>query len=229
MSKAQQCLKLSKCTSCEKSKSCRRFTIERVKCNLCESCHKRITTENAKRKAREKREKLSLKRAISHDNIKKDIQKIVRLGTGEQCCTCGATFDSVEHKKTGGHFIMSSYRPTAYLVKNINQQCHRCNGNQRTLGEQYAHSLYIEDLHGESYPKFLFYLSKVKDCLTPDEYLEFRKKITEVLHTIEKEPVYLQRQKILKEFTDWQEQTTWFKRFVQQIQFPKKTKQQIKK
>lgn len=81
-----------------------------------------------------------------------------------------------------GHFISRKDLSTRFDERNVNAQCFACNIHRK--GEQYLHSLYIDEKHGAGTSILLLEKSRQIRQMKAQDYLDIAetyKKKTEVL------------------------------------------------
>jgi hypothetical protein len=99
------------------------------------------------------------------------------------CATCGA---KVPLKSAhAGHFISRKDLSTRFDERNVNAQCFACNIHRK--GEQYRHSLYIDEKHGSGTSIELLDKSRQIKKMKAQDYLDIArdyKLLTEELTSI---------------------------------------------
>jgi 5-methylcytosine-specific restriction endonuclease McrA len=84
------------------------------------------------------------------------------------CATCGA---KVPLKSAhAGHFISRKDLSTRFDERNVNAQCFACNIHRK--GEQYRHSLYIDEKHGSGTSIELLEKSRQIKQMKAQDYLD---------------------------------------------------------
>ena len=75
-----------------------------------------------------------------------------------------------------GHFISRKHLSTRFDEQNANAQCFACNIHNK--GEQYKHSLYIDEKYGSGTAQSLHAKSMIINKMTVSDYLEIVEKFT---------------------------------------------------
>ena len=185
---------------------------------MCRVCYNKYLKQKQKDKnQREKKRNIYLnnkeKKSISKNKLLQLIQKLVRLCTPDYCCTCNSACSSGDktRMKTGGHFVSARKATTAYLVINIHQQCSHCNSDQSTAGKMLDHAKYIDNLYQEGLSDWLWAVSKIAYHFSRPDLIELRNQTLLFLNKAEQLTSLKEKMNLLKEYQQWQENTTWYK------------------
>lgn len=170
----------------------------------------KLKEKELKRKEREKKKKEEKK--LSKTEMLKVLQKLARYVGSQFCCTCGSKFSS-SLIANGGHGIRASKgMSTALLLKNIHEQCSRCNNIGQ--GEQYKYSKFVDNKYGNGTFSFLEDLSNIQFKLEKAEMQLLRDKTEQFIKKAESLTDFNQKDKLRYEFIEWQESTDWYKRLI---------------
>lgn len=170
----------------------------------------KLKERELKRKERDKKKREEKK--LSKTEMLKVIQKLARVVGTQHCCTCGTKF-STSLIANGGHGIRASKgMSTALLLRNIHEQCSKCNNIGQ--GEQFKYSKFVDKKYGKGTFEFLEQLSNIQFKLSRDEMLDLRIKAEEFISKAEKVFNYEEKDKLRYEFMEWQENTDWYKRLI---------------
>ena len=171
----------------------------------------KLKEKELKRKEREKKKREDKK--LSKTEMLKVLQKLARYVGSQFCCTCGNKFSS-SLIANGGHGIRASKgMSTALLLRNIHEQCSRCNNIGQ--GEQFKYSKFVDNKYGNGTFSFLEDLSNIQFKLSKDEMQELRIKAEEYIRKSEHLTKFEEKDKLRYEFINWQENTNWYKRLIE--------------
>jgi len=98
-------------------------------------------------------------------------------------CTCATCGRKIPIKSAhAGHFLSRRHTSTRYDERNVNAQCYSCNiGNK---GEQYLHSLFVDNKYGAGTALLLKEIaSQIKQMKVLD-YIEIEEKYNKMLSEI---------------------------------------------
>ncbi len=171
----------------------------------------RLKKEKDKLKAKAKREEKKLHKT----EMLKVLQKLARCVGGDTCCTCNRPF-SKSLMANGGHGVRSSKgMSTALLLINIHQQCSYCNGVGQ--GEQVKYAKFVDTKYGTGTFDFIEQLSNIQYNFSKPDLSELRDKAEKYIKLAEHAKLD-EKERLRKEFMEWQESTTWYKEIISKLQ-----------
>ena len=134
-----------------------------------------ITTWEGKIKPKKKIKKVTQKLI---DRVARVFQLWIRLRDTDEhwngtCCTCGipVRYDEAD----AGHFISRRHKNTLFNENNVSIQCKRCNSPWWWSGEQYKHSIFINNKYGQWMANKLLVLAQSIKSFTYEELIEIEK------------------------------------------------------
>lgn len=170
----------------------------------------RLKKEKDKARAKAKREEKKLHKT----EMLKVLQKLARYVGGDTCCTCNRPF-SKSLMANGGHGVRSSKgMSTALLLINIHQQCSYCNGVGQ--GEQVKYAKFVDTKYGSGTFDFIEQLSNIQYNFSKPDLSELRNKAEKYIKLAEHAKLD-EKEKLRKEFMDWQESTVWYKEIISKL------------
>lgn len=174
--------------------------------------------EIKKQKDLKKKEKLKAKREekkLSKSEILILVQKLARLVGSNRCCTCNKTFTGTV-RVNGGHGVRASKgMSTAFLLRNIHEQCSHCNNIGQ--GEQFLYAKFVDKKYGDGTFEYLYKLSNIQYKFSKPDLQELRKKTEEFIARAEKLSTFQEKDNLRYEFMNWQESTSWYNEIIQQL------------
>ena len=123
------------------------------------------------------------------DRVARVFQHWIRLRDTDEnwywlCCTCST---KVKHDEAdAGHFLSRRHKNTIFNEQNVSLQCKKCNSPWWWSGEQYKHSIYIDNKYGKWTANQLLMLAQSIKVFTYEELIEIDKDYKERIKLLPK-------------------------------------------